>query len=264
MIFINTRPTNRAKPLTESLQQQGIKVVELPLLALEKCELTQIDKQNLFSDNYQCILLVSETAVQYFFEFVQQNFYHFNHPKFLSQAFVVVGEKTATIFCQQFQQIFKQTPNIITPTQFHLSENNEGMLQLPVIKNLQKNDNLLICKGKDGRDLLKNTLQQQGVNVVTVDFYQRVFPPQTTNLFKNFYPHYKKDDKKPIVLISSLTAWQHWQDLLIQFGVLVNDFGYLVLQQRIANHLYHQHIEKVWVIDDLKPMTIYQKLSIRY
>ena len=34
MIFINTRPTPRAQPLSEFLQHRGISVVDLPLLEL--------------------------------------------------------------------------------------------------------------------------------------------------------------------------------------------------------------------------------------
>ena len=34
MLFINTRPQDRAKPLTVALQQQFIEVIELPLLEL--------------------------------------------------------------------------------------------------------------------------------------------------------------------------------------------------------------------------------------
>lgn len=247
MIFINTRPAERAHVLTESLRQQGVTVVDLPLLALVACELSQTDKQNLTNINsYQAILFVSETAVRYFVDFVKNNAINLSNIPIIA-----VGKKTADVFLQYWQQNFQYLPNLITPSQYHLPENNEGMLQLPMIKNLQKNDKLFICKGKDGRDLLKNHLQQQGVMIKSVDFYQRIFPKNSEIIFVNHVQSWQANQQKPIVLISSLTAWQHWQQLLNKFAVLLNDFVYLVLQQRIANQLMQQHIQQMVVIDSL-------------
>lgn len=248
MIFINTRPAERASALSEHLRQQGVTVVDLPLLALVACELSQTDKQNLFNiHDYQAMLFISETAVQYFIDFIK------NHQIELPNTpIIAVGEKTANHCKQLWQNTFATMPNIITPSQFNLPENNEGMLQLPIIKNLQKNDNLLILKGKDGRNLLKNHLQKQNVIVQTVDFYQRIFPQNSKVIFKSFYQNWQQCKPKTIVLISSLTAWQHWQDLLNKFNSLPNDFAYLVLQQRIAHHLTTQNIQNINVINNLK------------
>lgn len=251
MIFINTRPSERANTLSEHLRRQSITVVDLPLLALVACKLSKTDKKNLENiHKYQAILFVSETAVQCFVDFIENN--HITLP---SIPIITVGEKTAN-HCKKLWQKNLSTPNIITPSQFDLPENNEGMLQLPMIKNLQKNAKLLICKGKDGRDLLKNHLQQQGVIVQTIDFYQRIFPQSSEILFKNFYQNWQQSKQKAIVLISSLTAWQYWQNLLNKFNISANDFAYLVLQQRIANQLMVENIQNINVIDNLKLTTI--------
>lgn len=252
MIFINTRPAERANALSEHLRQQGVTVVDLPLLALMACELIQIDKQKLSNiHDYQAIVFVSETAVQYFVDFLINN--QINLPNI---PIIAVGEKTATYGEKLWRNTFAIMPNIITPSQFGLPENNEGMLQLPIVKNLQKNDKILICKGKNGRDLLKIQLQKQGVIVQMVDFYQRIFPKDSEILFKKFYQNWQQSKPQTIVLISSLTAWQCWQDLLNKFNSLPNDFAYLVLQQRIANHLTAQNIQNICVIDDLRLTTI--------
>lgn len=259
MIFINTRPKNRSELLTNHLKAQSIQVIDLPLLELVRCDINDFDKQKLINlSHYQQLVFVSEMAVRAFFDlWLNDNTLNLND--FLSKNFIAVGEKTAQVFNDIFQQQFAQFPNIITPSQFGLPENNEGLLQLDVIKNLPKNAKVLIIKGKDGRTLFKKTLQEQGIWVDTLDVYQRIFPIASRQLFANFLQSVDFCQKK-VVLITSMTAWQHWQQLLNDFGECVQNFDYIVLQHRIATALQEQGIGNVCVVNDVKPITVQQAL----
>lgn len=252
MIFINTRPQHRAKNLSNFLQNQGFSVLDLPLLELVKCKLDDNDTQKLAKINdYKHIILVSETAVDYFL----QNFHQKDLQALAKLSFIAVGQKTAEIFTQKFFAFFGKNPNIITPQDFNFPENNEGMLQLPAVQTLQNSDKILIIKGKDGRELLKNTLENRQIIVDTIDFYERIFDKKSEMIFKNFIKNWQKNDKK-IVLISSMTAWQFWQNLLKNHQLSENDFAYIVLQNRIANTLTERNIQQVFVVDDLNNQTI--------
>ena len=74
MLFINTRPIDRAQPLTECLRQSGFDVVDLPLL-----ELTPRPYNNILQQLYlqllstQIIVVVSPTAVQVGMQYLQQS-----------------------------------------------------------------------------------------------------------------------------------------------------------------------------------------------
>ncbi len=94
MLFINTRPQDRAKPLTVALQQQFIEVIELPLLELIarplSSELTYLYQQ-LFSA--KVIVVVSPTAVEIGMKYLKQldiQLADLAHLKWIA-----VGQKTA-------------------------------------------------------------------------------------------------------------------------------------------------------------------------
>lgn len=261
MMFINTRPANRAKKLTVFLQQHNIQVLDLPLLELLACDLSDQDRQILTQiETYQALIFISATAVSYFFKFIQSHQIALNP----SNSYIAVGRKTAQTFNDYWQQFYPTPPNLLTPSQFNLSENNEGLLQLPFIRDLKIGEKILLLKGKDGRGLLKNTLLEKGIIVKNVDFYQRVFPQKSQQIFQTLSQDLLKNRKnltKPIVLITSLTAWQHWHGL-IQSDFAPTAFHYLVLQHRIANSMMKsmQHDSLIKVIDDLQPTTIFQAI----
>lgn len=256
MIFVNTRPAKRACALSQYLSTQGIVVVDLPLLAFKACDLSAIDKQNLASiDNYNALLFVSETAVRYFFDYIRGNHIYLNH----HLPIITVGQTTKKMFTDLFKQHFYQLsnflPNIISPQDFGLPQNNEGMLQLDIIQNLQKNDKLLIIKGKKGRDVLQNTLRQKGVCVKTVDFYERILPKNSQKLFRQFCQNPLYHTKK-VVLITSLTAWEYWQVLVFGANKCLSDFEYVVLGERIYNAVLNTTLsDKYAKITDKKTTT---------
>lgn len=256
MIFVNTRPAKRACALSQYLSTQGIVVVDLPLLAFKACHLSAIDKQNLASiDNYNALLFVSETAVRYFFDYIRGNHIYLNH----HLPIITVGQTTKKMFTDLFKQHFYQLsnflPNIISPQDFGLPQNNEGMLQLAIIQNLQKNDKLLIIKGKKGRDVLQNTLRQKGVCVKTVDFYERILPKNSQKLFRQFCQNPLYHTKK-VVLITSLTAWEYWQVLVFGANKCLSDFEYMVLGERIYNAVLNTTLsDKYAKITDKKTTT---------
>ncbi|MEG0489621.1 MAG: uroporphyrinogen-III synthase, partial [Acinetobacter sp.] len=73
MLFINTRPIDRAQALTQCLRQSGFDVLDLPLLELKPRPLTQPLKQ-LYSQlkHTQIIVVVSPTAVKVGMQYLQQ------------------------------------------------------------------------------------------------------------------------------------------------------------------------------------------------
>lgn len=232
-------------------------MVELPLLELVACQLFEQEKSHLTQINsYHALVFVSETAVSYFFEVIQTHQISLNP----TISFIAVGQKTAHVFNQFWQKNYPTPPNLITPSDLHLPENNEGLLQLPYIQNLKIGDTVLLLKGKEGRELLTNTLLEKGVTVDSVEFYQRVFPANSRQIFQEFCQS-KHFLTQKIVLISSLTAWENWQ-ILIQSNATPSEFAYIVLQQRIANRMLHAYQTRlsIKVIDDLQPITIFNAL----
>lgn len=259
MQFINTRPDQRAKALSLFLRQHGVAVIDLPLLALVEKPLTVAERAVLQSiDRYQVVVLVSEAAVKYGLARLTTLVKLTEMSKNIT--WVAVGDKTANYFNQTWQQLSElPAPTVIFPHEKH-AQNNEGLLNLPVIQALGKGDYLQIWRGIGGRELLADTLAAKGVQVHLLNLYQRVLPSATTHAFA-VWQQTQTHNQPIIVLISSLTAWQNWQQLTAGTEMAASCY-YLVLQSRIAEQmLLRQANLNITIIPDLLPATILQALT---
>lgn len=261
MIFINTRPNSRAKPLTDFLQAQSITVIELPLLELIAKPLTAAEQTALNNiSQANAIILVSEEAVNYGLTTLNQKVCLSTIAQ-LPITWLAVGEKTADCFFHTWQNLSNaQPPTVIFPTQ-KSEQNNEGLLNLSQIQSLKQGDKIQIWRGVGGRELLANALLAKGIQVDLINFYQRILPNATIEKFADLQHQLSANDKK-VVLISSLTAWQHWQQLVANSPLTIQNFDYQVLQHRIANVIRQEHSGiRLTMIDDLEPTTIYQTIN---
>ena len=235
MTLINTRPTDRAEPLTRHLRQAGIDVLELPLLATQPRTLSDVDHHTLKQwHDYDVMVVVSPTAAKLFLQHLANFSTSTNAKTSLVKTsmsvqppiLVAVGHATADVLQQQGLQ--QQGYAIQIPT----THNNEGMLAMPCIAMLQAGQRVLICRGVGGRQLLIATLNTRGVQVDTVPLYQRQLPEQTQATFVNWVTadwvtqtHLPNDDRTEqtdalaTVLISSGESFEHWQKICQNLSV---------------------------------------------
>ena len=275
-VVINTRPVERAAPLTQHLQAAGLTVVEMPMLTLRPRPTTDLDislMHQWVAGEYKALVIVSPTAAASGLvawqslehekrkykakdsngKYVQR----FSEGLSLPSPLVAVGEATAA----EFSQVRIDTTNyqILQPK----TANNEGMLAMPEIDSLQAGDKLLIWRGLGGRRLLVALTQYQQ--------WQQAFLTHNTAsdiaLLKQ---------PKPIVVISSAAAFEHWSsivndeqsktlkkeqnsdavaDIEQRLSLTLKDFSYVVLGERLANMVAAQQLS-YWRVEDLSPATI--------
>ena len=261
MQFINTRPDQRAKAISLFLRQHGVEVIELPLLTLVEKPLTVAERAVLQTiERYQVVVLVSEAAVKYGLARLATLVKLTELSKKIK--WVAVGDKTANYFKHTWHQLTElPAPTVIFPDE-RRAQNNEGLLNLPVIQALGKGDYLQVWRGIGGRELLADRLAAKGVQVDLLNLYQRILPSTTTQAFAVWQQ--KQSHNQPIViLISSLTAWQNWQQLTAGTEMAASCY-YLVLQSRIAEQMLLQQASlNITIIPDLLPATILQALTTR-
>ena len=288
-VVINTRPVERAAPLTEHLQAAGMSVIDMPMLTLEARPTTEQDMglmRQWFAGDYQALVIVSPTAAASGLA-VWQALEHERHAQKSSENasaqketgftglkapshLIAVGEATAAVLNDA--KLATSSYQVLQP----LIANNEGMLAMPEIDSLQAGDKLLVWRGLGGRRLLVDTLQARGVHIDSIAWYERKIPADAMTQYEQWQTQFLAQQAtaqpKPIVIVSSGTAFEHWEAIVKAVAEKVveskssmdkpthpalqlNDFAYVVLGERLANMVARQQLS-YWRVEDLAPATI--------
>lgn len=307
---INTRPVERAAPLTEYLQEAGFDVISIPMLALQSRAITADDiaiMRAWLVGDYKALVMVSPTAASLGLALWQtlaeqvnkQGDEHSKHnnmstitkdaksdlepslsPSSLMAPshLIAVGSATAQVLQQaQLSTASYEDYQVLQPT----IANNEGMLAMPEVEQLQAGDKLLVWRGLGGRRLLVDTLQARGVHIDSIAWYERVLPDDALSNYQrwaqDFYRLSKVQDEplnkrsKPVVIISSGSAFEHWQSVIRQATLAqqnkdvaisetrvipaLADYTYVVLGVRLADMLDELQLDYLRV-EDIAPVTI--------
>ena len=290
-VVINTRPVERAAALTDHLQAAGLTVVEIPMLTLQSRSTTEQDMtlmRQWRAGDYKALVIVSPTAaasglaVWQTLENERQAQSNGNEredteikvlkaPSYL----IAVGEATASVLNNA--KIEASNYQVLQP---HIA-NNEGMLAMPEIEHLQAGDKLLVWRGLGGRRLLVDTLLARGVHIDSIAWYERIMPVDAMAqyeqwlqgfLARNGEKNTSSSQPKPIVVISSGTAFEHWESIVRAVAeksleqetaketpailpYKLSDFSYVVLGGRLADMVAEQQLS-YWRVEDLAPETI--------
>lgn len=225
MLFINTRPQDRASTLTEALVDAGYRVATLPLLEL-KAEPFSFELQQLYQqlEQTQVIVVVSPTAVEVGMRYLQQA--NIDLVQLTHIRWIAVGQATAQALAKF--KIESLVPKV---------ESSEGMLDLPILKQQDQLKQIAFWRGLGGRQFMMQQLQQQGVSVLNFVLYRRQCPELSVlkipTILKNIESH-----QQVAVLISSEASWNNWQQLTSQNQVEA-EWIYLTLGERLTQLLTH-------------------------
>ncbi|WP_201530568.1 uroporphyrinogen-III synthase [Psychrobacter sp. LFX-11D] len=293
-IVINTRPVERAAPLTRHLQAAGMSVVDMPMLTLQPRLTTDSDMilmRQWLAGEYQALVIVSPTAAasglaiwqllerehqangatDKAVEAIEGSSNILVAPSHL----IAVGEATAAVLNEA--KLANASYQVLQPA----IANNEGMLAMPEIDSLQAGDKLLVWRGLGGRRLLVDTLQARGVHIDSIAWYERKMPIDAMMQYQQWLQDFNNrnatvgitasQQAKPIVIVSSGTAFEHWESIVqaaktfdvteknhvmsVNAPLKLSDFSYVVLGERLANMVAEQNLS-YWRVEDLAPETI--------
>ena len=290
-IVINTRPIERAAPLSAALAASNHSVVELPLLTLQPRQASHHDEllmQQWLRGEYAVTVVVSPTAAAMAIAYWQQAQPQIDLGGKVTDRgigailqpshIIAVGDATAAVLRQHGLRV--EQP---------LIANNEGMLQMPLIAELEASDQVLMWRGLGGRRLLVDTLRERGIQVDSIAWYERVWPPASALLYQQWLTNYWSIQQAmpahmaaqaPIVIISSGAAFAYWQRLVktttaivieqtehlanneTNFALKLANFDYIVLGDRLAGIL-HEHQLSYYQVESLDPATIVAAVNQR-
>ncbi|KAA0927324.1 uroporphyrinogen-III synthase [Psychrobacter sp. ANT_H56B] len=293
-LVINTRPVERAAPLTRHLQAAGMSVVDMPMLTLQPRLVTDNDMMLMrqwLAGEYQALVIVSPTAAasglaiwQLLEREHQDNGATDKEVEAIEGSsnilvapshLIAVGEATAAVLNEA--KLSNASYQVLQP----VIANNEGMLAMPEIDNLQAGDKLLVWRGLGGRRLLVDTLQARGVHIDSIAWYERKMPVDAMMQYQQWLQDFNNrnatvgvtasQQAKPIVIVSSGTAFEHWESIVqaaktfdvaaehqvmsVNAPLKLSDFAYVVLGERLANMVAEQNLS-YWRVEGLAPETI--------
>ena len=159
------RPQDQSTALVEQLQKLGAEVIQLPAIEIKPTPPDAPLKNHFLNlDQYRHVIAVSTHAAQLGLSWIDQ--YWPQLP--VSIKWYAVGNKTASVL---------NNADIEVITAFQ-GNDSEALLDLPELAQLS-NEKVLILRGVDGRELLKQTLEQRGAKVDYAELYQRTLPQYT-------------------------------------------------------------------------------------
>ena len=238
---LNTRPTDRAQPLSIALRAAGYCVTELPLLDFEACQPTQTPQVwQALHQTAQLVIVVSPMAAERgLLELRQAGI----EPCQLSAAWIAVGAATAAVLRQA-----GLTPEC--PTQ----QNSEGLLALAAVQQQQAGDTVIVWRGQGGRRLIQDTLLAHGVCLHSVVWYRRVYPAASAQQWQALSGHKHGPD---VVLISSGDAWAYWEQISAERAYQP---WLLVLGDRLFQQL-SAHTTRLSRIESLQPSVVQHAIA---
>ncbi|QUN06200.1 uroporphyrinogen-III synthase [Shewanella yunxiaonensis] len=158
MKVLLTRPEGRNQSMEDALQQRGIASLTTPLMAIEPIHNPQ---GTALLDDADIVIFISTNAVEFANQFVTSIWPTNKH-------YIAVGDATC--------QALKMLNVAVIPAPDDLQQ-TEGLLTLPILQTDKVSQRqVLIIRGKGGREVLGDTLQQRGAILSYWEVYQRICP----------------------------------------------------------------------------------------
>jgi len=158
-----TRPTHQAEKLVEGIQAVGGKTFLFPTLEIVPTKLSNENQDKIeLVNHFDMIIFISPNAVVH----------GLNHILGITQLsdkvlLATIGQGSANAL----SNYLGKQPDIVPQQSF----NSEGLLATAAMQNVE-NKRILIVRGNQGREHLKQTLQQRGALVEYLEAYERIKP----------------------------------------------------------------------------------------
>ena len=188
-----TRPQAQAVLWADQLRKLGAVITCSPMLLIKPLN-DETSKQRIRNrisdlDKYQKIIFISQNAVNFGFEWIDQ--YWPQLP--IDQKLLAIGSTTASLLEKKLSQ---WGGNIGFPLQ---AMNSEALLALPALQFVQ-DEKILICRGQGGRTYLAESLEHRGAQVDSCELYQRCAP---TEVKVEHIQQFKNSRLKPVITVCS-------------------------------------------------------------
>ncbi len=220
LIVLITRPSNQISDTQQALEAAGAGVLSLPLIEIQALTdgeaIADLKHKVLDLDNYNCLIFVSNNAVSFGGEIIN-NFW----PQFpVGVEVIAVGPTTAEAARQKFSCEVSHATSGMT---------SEDILQLPQLQDIEQKK-IGIVRGQGGRELLADTLRGRGAVVDYLEAYSRT-PVKYEG--RDFCERLRAAQVN-VLAVSSGESLDRLTSLLIDSAELMRQLDLLVPSPRVA------------------------------
>tara|TARA_R110002073_G_scaffold251609_2_gene414165 strand:- start:334 stop:1122 length:789 start_codon:yes stop_codon:yes gene_type:complete len=164
LVVLITRPSNQLPITQKALEAAGARILSLPLIEIraltDRADIQKLKDKVLDLDNYHCLIFVSNNAVSFGGEVINDYW-----PQFpLGVNVIAVGPTTAEAARQKLSCEVTHAASGMT---------SEDILRLPLLQDVD-GMKIGIVRGQGGRELLADTLRGRGATVDYLEAYSRV------------------------------------------------------------------------------------------
>lgn len=190
--IVVTRPLAQAQNILGILEARLAKVVHFPVISICAADNIKSAKQsfNKLAD-YQVIIFISANAVHYTMNITQELGINFEH-----STLAAVGPATKTAL-----ENYGCKVTIVPSAGF----TSEALLNDPALLNIAE-QNIMIVRGRGGREHLRETLEARNAHVTYAEVYQRQLPTERNNINLDELPQ----QNTAILLYSVESAQNLW------------------------------------------------------
>lgn len=174
------RPQQQNAAWVAFLQEQGLDVLDIPLLQIADIE-TAANKQAvkeiiLKLDSFDYLIFVSQNAVRHAFEWIDDFW-----PELPEQQLMfAIGSKTAAAISDICENYYPSSSVRLVANQAAM--NSEALLENKYMLAVE-GKKILIFKGAGGRQQLEQSLRDRGAEVSTCSLYERSLPDEAVDSF---------------------------------------------------------------------------------
>ena len=178
LVVLNTRPAQQQGELSKAIEQAGGRVLSLPLLRIQALQdaasRARIHAQVARLDKFDLLVFVSPNAAEIGMRHLWQQW-----PRLPAGLTLVgIGPATGAVLQDSLQE---QDQDHAKPLMAAAGMGSESALRLPALAPAQvKGRRVAILRGRGGREVLAETLQQRGAEVEYIEVYARLpltYPP---------------------------------------------------------------------------------------
>ena len=197
-VFLVTRPEEKSSDFIETLSLRGVKTRSLPMISVEPsnfstdCEVIEQKILQLFK--FDLVIFISTYAVNILDDLL--NKYNFVWPPKLHC--IAIGSQTAKAIKEKGWPVDE---NCFFDDSKH-QQTSESLLLLPPLQNVF-NKNIIIVRGRGGREFLSSILKNRGANVEYFELYSRTAKSYELNHLVEVLGIGSEEEKVTAILFAS-------------------------------------------------------------